>query len=387
MNPKFTFSSDAVKRGFAVAKLVKPKTGDYVLKIVGSVLNIVSCDARRYARAEVQANLDTMVAPPDYVSDEYFLSEDRKAILDVDSSDLEMSITAKGINLKIKSGENVKNAVIRKRPDNSRRPFVPRRLEAASGHKVLASSLEELFKHVSCSALVKDTKTEDDMRVNQVHFYSEFESAVSNARSHATLVKLPGLKVDSSIVSSDVPLLRTFCSKVGAGKDVVFGQTDEHVFAYDESTGDCVFAARVASKRPDYPFSGMEASRFSTKVEVKGDAFHSNVSWAVTAVEGTSRITFSTERCGDGASSMALLADGEQVASFGVTILSGHGIHSDFHIGCVGKISPFLSRGRSILHYGHDLHPTMMCIEALSPDPENALPVEVFHFIRSMVNR
>lgn len=389
--PKLTFDSAALKDGFGVARLVKPKTGDYVLQVRGNKLIVVSSDARKYARAEIKA-IESDCAP-DYVSDEFFLSEDRKSILEPNLERVRMSITDKGINVVAEEDGQSRKALIRKRPDNSRRPFVPRRLEASHGLEVWASVLEEILRHVSCSALIKETKTEDDMRVNQVHFYAGEECAVSNARSHATIVRYPGLNLDSSIVSSDIPLIRSFCAKVKDGV-VKFGQDATHVFVMDPATGHCVFASRVSGKRPDFAFHGLEEEKFGVTVKIKGDEFHTNVAWAVTAVEGTSRITFSTEDNGKGGKDLVLSADSNPVANFPADSVDGGGLRADFHIGCISQISPYLAKGTAVLRYGHREHGSLLDISVSAPEPLEktkatdamiaAANIRARHFVRSM---
>lgn len=387
VNPTFKFSPGDLRRGFGIAKLVKPKTGDYVLKIQGNVLSIVSYDARKYARAEIKAEVLKGV-PDGYASDEFFLSDDRKTLLETDLQHIELSVTDKGLNVKARDSDKSQDrkALIRRRPDNSRRPTIPKRMEATDGLRLKASVLEELLRHLTCSALVKETKTEDDMRINQVHFYSEHECAFANARSHATVVRYPGLNLDCSIVSSDIPLIKGLCSKLG-DEEVEIGQDKTHLFVRDPKTGSCVFAARVNSKRPEFSFSGLEEDQFSTIISVYGDDFNTSVGWAVTAVEGTARLTFAVKKPPSdpekGNADMVLSADGDAVSKFPVTIKDDASFTADFHIGCMSQISPYLTQGDAVLRYGHRANPTMLDISMES----KATKVAVRHFIRSMKAR
>ena len=52
--PKFQFQPEDLKRALGTAKIIKPVTGDYVLKFSGGLLSIYSYDKRRSARAEVK---------------------------------------------------------------------------------------------------------------------------------------------------------------------------------------------------------------------------------------------------------------------------------------------------------------------------------------------
>lgn len=380
--PKFKFAAGTLHKAFAIAKLVKPQTKDFVLKFHGGTLSIISYDSRKYARAEVKATESDV--KPDYVSDEYFLSEDRKGLLDTDLDEVSISITDKGMNVKAFAQEKERKALIRKRPENSRRPFVPRRLEVSEGLNLKASVLEDLLRHLSCSALVKETKTEDDMRVNQVHFYKDHECAVSNARSHATVVKYSGLNLDSSVVSSDIPLIKGFCAKMGDEGEVWFGQDKTHVYVQDPKTGSCVFCARVNGKRPEFSFTDLDDVDFNTEVEVDGEELNTAVAWAVTAVEGTSRITFATGPIDEEKKRMGitLSADGDGVCKFPASLKRGV-LAADFHIGCMSEISPYLTYGDAKLRYGHKNNATLLDISMTS----KVTKVGVRHFVRSMKER
>lgn len=382
--PTLKFAPGDLHRAFAIAKLVKPQTGDYVLKVQGRTLSIVSYDARKYARAEIKAD-EVKSLPDDFVSDEFFLSDDRKTLLDTDLQQMEIKVTDKGMNLVARDADKTKErkAVIRRRPDNSRRPRLPKRLEVDRdlAMTVKASVLEDLLRHVSCSALVKETKTEDDMRVNQVHFYKDHECVYANARSHATVVRYPGLNLDCSIVSSDIPLIKQFCAKLG-DEEVLFGQDKTHVYVQDPRTGSCVFASRVNAKRPEFSPVGFEEELFSTVISIYGDELNTSVGWAVTAVEGTSRITFATApptREDKGNADLVLSADGEVVSKFPVTVEKG-ALRADFHIGCMSSIATYLAHEDAIIRYAHKTNPTVLDISMVS----KVSKVRVRHFIRSM---
>ncbi len=96
--PKFSFSPEDLRRAFAVAKLVKPMTGDFVLKVSGNRLSVFSSDRRRFARAEVTPSSSD--ADPSYVSDEYFLPADRHSFFDSNLESVVISTSEKGLTVK-----------------------------------------------------------------------------------------------------------------------------------------------------------------------------------------------------------------------------------------------------------------------------------------------
>lgn len=371
-HPKFTFSPDDLRKGFAVAKLVKPLTGDYVLKISGGKLSVLSSDRRRFARAEIRPiSSDTS---DEYSSGEYFLAADKQALFDSNLESVTVSIGDKDMVVRTEGAGQSRQASIRRRAELSRRPPMPSRPHF-SGATFRASAFEELIKQVSCSALVKETKTDEDMRVNQVHFYPEEACAVANARFYATIASMPGLSLDLSIVSADLPLIRSFCSKLG-DSDVVVGRDKSHVFVSDPATGSCVAFSRVASTRP--PLHVIPEDGYSVIVAVDRDQLVKSLMWCAMAVEGTQRISLRVS--GD---RMSLLNGVHEVSSLPASFLSGDTLCADFPIKILGGIVKHLSEGRALLKYSHREFPDVLEIAEESPNGV----VRVRHFISSMKER
>ena len=282
---KLEFDPNDLRHGLAVAKLVKPITNDFTLKVQDGSLIIYSYDKRRCARAEIRP---LKAIPQDFVSDEYFLPSERQAFLDSELTAITLSITDKGMTVRTEGGKQSRTASIKKKAELSRRPPIPVRPTLVAASTLRACDFEELLRQVSCSALVRETKTEEDMRVNQVHFYPEKECAVANARFYASTAALPGMNIDLSIVSADLPLMKAFCSKF-SDKSIQIGQNSKHLFIIDPATGSHVLFSRVVSNKP--PFSMIPEDGHEIVMSIDRDQLSKTLGWAVMAIEGTQRLT------------------------------------------------------------------------------------------------
>ena len=377
--PKFTFDPEDVRRGFTIAKLVRPMTGDYVLRIVGRTLSVISHDRRRYCRADIQAK-STDVAD-DYASDEFFLSADRQSLFDAKLSSLTISVTDKALNIRAEEEKQSRQASIRRRPDNSRRPKVQLRPLPGGGTLVKAAEIEKLLHQVSCSAMVKETKTEEDMKVNQVHFYPDEKCAVSNARTYASAVTFNELALDLSIVSADIPLCRTFCSKSGSDH-VLMGQSAAHLFLSDPSTGSYLLMSRVASARP--PLFVLDQDGYTVEIRVEKNLLTSSLSWARTAIEGTSRLNLTAVRSADSNSGrLDMSANGQEIATLPITFLKGKEMRADFHVSVLSNVAGYIDGDDAILRYAHPKIPTLL---EITDKPIDGEPKSVIgrHFLQCM---
>ena len=372
MTSKFSFSPEDLRKGFAIVKLVKPMTGDYVLKIAGGTMSIFSSDRRRFARAAVRSTGSD--APDGFASDEYFLPADRQTFFDSNLESVTVTVGDKGMVVKTEGSGQSRQASVKRRAELSRRPPMPAKA-SVSGTTVKAKAFEELIRQVSCSALVKETKTDEDMRVNQVHCYPEESCAVSNARFYATVAFLPGLSLDLSIVSADLPAIRSFCARLGDA-DVVVGRDKSHLFVSDPATGSCAAFSRYSSVRP--PLSIVPEDGYDTIVALDRDQFVKSLTWCSMAVEGTQRISFRAS--GD---KLSLMNGSQEVSSLPASFVAGEGLAADFPVKVLAGIVKYLGEGRAFLKYGHKDSPGVLEIAEESSDGV----VRARHFISSMKER
>ena len=244
-----------------------------------------------------------------------------------------------------------------------------------SGSTLRASGFEELIRQVSCSALVKETKTDEDMRVNQVHFYPDESCAVANARFYASVATMPGLSLDLSVVSADLPLIRSFCARLG-DSDVVVGRDKSHLFISDPATGSCVSFSRVSSVKP--PLHLAPEAGYQVIMSVDRDQFVKSLTWCAMAVEGTQRISFRAS-----GEKMDLLNGSQEVSSLPVSFVAGAELSADFPVKTLGGIVKYLGDGRALLKYGNPKFPDVLEIAEESADGS----VRARHFVSSMKER
>jgi len=376
--PKFQFNPEDLKRSLGIAKIIKPVTNDLVLKVSGGVLTIYSYDKRRSARAEVRPIGSD--APDGYSSDEYFLPVDRTAFLDSELASISISITEKGMMVKVEGDGQSRQASIKKRAELSKRAPLPQRF-TASGVQVKAKHFEELVRQVSCSALVKETKTDDDMRVNQVHFYPDQSCAVANARFYATVAKLPGMALELSIVSADLPAMRTFCSKFGDG-DIIVGQDKTKLYLQDPISNSSVTFSRIASTRP--PLALLPEDGWETVVAIDRDQFAKNLSWCSNVIEGTQRLGVKAlADSPDGSGFMELLNGKQEISRLPIKFRQGRELRADFPVKILASIVRYLGEGQASLKFAHPSSPTILEICEESQDGA----VLARHFVQSMKER
>jgi hypothetical protein len=374
---KLEFEPADLRHGLAIAKLVKPMTNDFVLKISGGKLVIYSYDKRRCARAEVQP---INPIPDDFTSDEHFLPMERQAFLESELTAVTLSVTDKGMLLKAEGDKQSRQATIKRRAELSRRPPMPPKPALAAAAILPAKDFEELLRQVSCSALVRETKTEEAMRINQVHFYPEKQCAVANARFYATTATMPGLEVDISIVSADLPLMKSFCGKF-SGREIQIGQTEKHVFICDPHSGSHLLFSRVASKKP--PLSLLPEEGHEVIINIDRDQFSKCLGWAAMVVEGTQRISVLALAEPDGSGTMEFINGKQEISKMPVEFKAGKRLSADFPVKYLAGIVRYLGEGKACLKFSHPSAPAIL--EIAEQTTEGAARAR--HFIQAMVER
>lgn len=381
--PKLDFDPLALRRSLNVARLVKPLKEKYALKVIRQSLVIYSYDRRRSAWAEVKSIKTDL--PDDYVSDEFFLPLDKQSFLDSELQTISISIAEKGMVIKTANDAQSRQAVVKRKAELSRDPPVPPYPALVSSATLPAKDFEELIRQVSCSALVRETKTEEDMRVNQVHFYSEKQCAFANARFYATLATLPGMAVDFSIISADLPLMRSFCAKLGDGM-VEIGQDKLRSFIRDPLTNSLLTFSRVASNKPtlDPVIVALSEPKHEVIISVDRDQFSKILGWSAAAIEGTQRLTLSAFSDGsDGSGTMEFSSGKQELGRMQVQFRSGKRLSADFPVKYMSGIVKYLGEGAAFLKFAHPSAPDVLEISEESTDGT----IRARHFIHSMVSR
>lgn len=372
--PSLTFSPDALRRGFALARIVKPETSDFSVRFAPDGMFLFSHDKRRFSHVRVPT--EGSDCPSGWRSDEWFVTVDRASLFDSDLEKVSISVNEKSLSILAEGGGQVRKASLKQRAQRSRRPAAPVIPDLPAVLEASPSVLDSLLKALTPSALVSE-KTEQDMRVNQVHFYPEKSCAVAHAGAYATVAFLDGMGVDLSIVSVDLPSIRAFCSKA-SGETVSLMQDKHRLFVRDPSTGSCLAFSRVASKKP--PLQLLDEAGFENVVRVDHGSLLRSLNWATVAMEGTQRLSVSFQPEGD--SGEIVMSNGTQELSrLPATRVSGRGFSSDFPCRHFASLVHSVD-GDVLLCFRHKDAPTMLSIRSADPGS-----VRCAHFMQSMVSR
>lgn len=371
---KFVLSSKSVGDGVAVARIVKPEAGDFCMRFEKGGLVIFSYDKRRYVRAAVSYSSSDV--PDGFRSEEFYVTPDRTTLFDSDLESVSVKINEASVSIKAEGGGQSRSASLKRRAKRSKRTPVPDTILPSSAEHVLAvrkDLLDEVLGHLMCSAVVG--KTEEEMRVNQVHFYASEFCAVSMTRFYGTVVKLRFPVPDFSIIGTDAPAIRIFASKSAVGQ-VTLSQDKNRLYVTDGLS--CLSLTRVSGRRP--PVSLADNSAFSFSGFVGRDHLAKALSWAGTAVqdEGTSRVRFSVD-----GSLLEMTYDGERIAEIPCRVERGT-LSADFQVRHFKHVVDHIS-GDVHLLYSHPQDKTLLC---LSPEKEERpSDYSVFHYMKAMVER
>jgi len=204
---KLQINSKLLKTGLTIAKVVKPVLQDYSLEISATGIRMWSLDKRRSVVSHVpfEGEVDT--------TEEFIIPMDRTSLLDTEASHCSLTMNDKGAVVKYTDDGKSRTATIKRRSVNARRPLPPVVPDFISAPKLSSKVFARILNQVSASAQVKQTKTEEDARINQVHFYGASGVVTSNARYFASVVNHPGIDFDMSVVSSDIPYIESFLSR------------------------------------------------------------------------------------------------------------------------------------------------------------------------------
>lgn len=367
---KLLFAPEDLRRGFAIAKLVRPISGDYILRIVGSELWINSTDRRR----QVHSVVSSLSSDSDgSSSDDFFLSTDRSALFDSDLIQIAISVTDKGLLIKAEGDGQTRQATVKKRVDSARRsPMSPKPI--VSGVTFPAKKFEEVIRQLSCSALVKSTKTDEDRKINQVHFYSDESCGYSNARVYASVVHMDGLSLDLSVSSDDLPALRNFCSRVP--NNIRIGQDKTKMFITDPTSGSVISFSRVSCSKP--VFNVLSEDGYGVEIEVDRTKLIKALQWTNMAREGTRRVSFKASN-----DSLVMSCNGQDVSDLPISFLSGDSLSADFPSDLFASIVSHTDSDKVLLKYKHKVFPSILEICNFTKSDD----VRARHFLQSMKER
>lgn len=367
---KFTFSASALKHGVAVAKFIKPASGDFVIRMKSDGMTLFASDKRRFACVNVKAR-EPVDVDAGWTSEEFFIPATKMSLFDSNLDHVSFTLGDNSAVIQAVDGKQTRRATLKRRIDSMRRTHIPD-LRIGSMQHISADSFSKLIRMVGCSALVKETKTDDEMRVNQVHFVPDGECAFSNARFHASVGYLPGMKLDLSIIGSDIPVLRSFCSKIDGS--IGLFQDRSKLYAIDPETGSVIAFGRVSSGgKPDFQ---PPSDEFSAELFANKDKLKSGLEWALTALDGTQRLTCSAEN------DMMSMSNNGEIFSTPVEFKRGSSIKADIPARFLKSIVDHIDSESVVIKFGHRDNPTIMSVSG--NEDSN---VKVLHYLQTMRGR
>jgi hypothetical protein len=371
--PEYDFPRETLRRGLNIAKTIKPSVGDVSFSFTDRGLTLFSFDNRRYVRVEVVPG-STSEVDTGYESDEFYIFLDKTAIFDTELDNIIIDVNESSLDVKAIGGGQTRRSSLKKRSTKSRRPDVPSfpRVEFVECPK---SSLDELLRCVSCSASVRDGKTEDDMRTMQIHFYDN-GFATSSTRYHASLVTSEGINYNASIISADIPLIRSFFSKID-NDQVGFGQDKDKIYFADLKSRSFLCLSKIATERPTFQ---RISDDFSTSIVVDQELLMRNLRWSALVVERTQRISLIASKNSDDDSGTLVISFQKQSADgIPIKFLRGDELRVDLPVDKLMHIVSFLEK-TVVFKFGHSKSPPILELSSGSDDST----VQSWHYIASM---
>ena len=271
----------SLKTCIGISKIVKPIFGDYSIIFSEDSLKISSLEKRRSITSILYYD------KIEGINDEFFLPIDRSSIFESDLEKLQFNISDKGLNVKFTSSDTVRSALIKRRSNNSKRPRPPSDPSLENCHEINPKLFDNILKSVSCSALVKETHSEEDMKINQVHFDSLTKTVSSNARFYATFVTDNSINFDLSVVSSDIPYLRNFCAKVKG--NLLIKNDKNQTYFIDSQSKTWICFGNIKGIKPEGKKPNVDIPNNS--IEVESEVFKNAVKWVSSTLDGTQRVT------------------------------------------------------------------------------------------------
>ena len=365
---KFAFSAQNLKRGITMVKLVKPTSGDFVVRFGTNVATFYSAVKRRVALINVMAD-DAPELESGWKSDEFCIPAAKMALFESNLDSVTFSLAENSMVIHASEGGQTRKATIKRRSDSTRRNMIPT-IKCGTPTLVDATNFGKLLRVVGCSALVRETKTEEEMRVNQVHFHADSESASANARYHASTARMDGMKLDLSIIGSDIPPIRSFCAKLDGS--VGLFQDKNKLYVTDIQTDSVLVFSRVTATKQDFD---PPSDEFQIEATLSKEQLLNGLNWALAALDGTQRLS-----CDAGAGMLKMSNNGE-IFSMPITFQAGTSFQADLPAKFLRSTVDHVDSDDVKIKFGHPKFPSIMEVS----DPGSG--VQVHHYLQVMRSR
>lgn len=349
-----------LRKCFSIAKLVKPVANDYSVEFNCGFLQFSSVGKRHVVASRVFVSSDIE-------NSEFLLPVDRSGVVDISTVGCKLSVLPKGLNLKYVTEGNTRNANIKRRAESSRKTRTPALPEFNGAITIRKDDLDFILRHLSASAQIKNTKTEEDMRINQVFFNASKNEAVANARYYATSVKSTLIDFDLSVVSSDIPIIRSFIDNFDV-IDIV--RAHDSIYLMDKPRESWL---RINNHRSDAKYGALPTVDIpSHSFHVQKESLKDMVKWSTLTVDGSQRVSINL--VGD---LLRILSNSNELAATKVHDSMG-GFTADFPLSVLATVVDYLDDGNILIGYSFDGAPDII---TLTQANTNSTAV---HYIRSM---
>jgi hypothetical protein len=283
--PLYTFDASRLKYGFDIVKSVKPDNSDFIIKFNKNQMFVSSSDKIRFISSCITSSeIEPYDSYDSYESSCFLLASERSALFNSKWDKIKVHVNEKSLVISTEGDNQSRKAYLKHRLVNNY-DFV--RIPDLNSCNIKASVFDKILYYASCSAIAKD-KSEDDRKISQIHFYPESKSSFSNARSHATKVDCEQLsKLDLSISSHDVSVIRSLCSKL---KDAFIDiySNDDRIFIREPQTNTILTFPKTMIAKPE--IFQFDENLYSTKLLVNLNAIKDSVSWSNLVLEGSQRL-------------------------------------------------------------------------------------------------
>jgi hypothetical protein len=367
----YDFKSSDVKRALAISRIVKTEDDDIRIKFLGNSLILASSDKRKRSIGIAPSQSSTVDS--DFVSEEFSVSREKRQLLEPDSDTISISINNDSLKISTKGGPNTRRATLRKRVDRKSQ-WTRIKSNLSFNKTVPAILLDKVLDYVSCSALIKETKSEDDMRVNQVHFYPDESCVLAHARFYASIVIVDEVP-DLSIVSSDIPLVRAFCSKF-RGEDISIAEDKNKLYLRNDSN--YLFLSKVPTTRPKL---SIPKDDYEHVIKIEVDEIHKSLNWVDVAIEGTQRVTLSVESDNPSEGIMRFIHNADELSSVPVLLEKGKSFKADFPARVLGNVTRRLDDKIVTFKFKNKDSPSLL---EISQEKKN---MKVIHILQKMKDR
>ncbi len=359
-------SSSILSRCLNVASIIRPVSNFIVLNFRPGYIMLHSSDRRRTSYAKIF--IDTHVES----DSEFILPFERRGVLDSKLDTSEFSISSSQMQIKSGGSGQNKNVVIKKRSTTSK-PIQASFPSFDTLFSIPKKILDEALRQVSCSALVKETKSDDDMRINQIRFMSSESALYSFARFFASTVYVDSPIKDCSIVSSDIPIIRSFISKIESDS-ISIGLNESNTFFSSEDKSFILSVSKIPSK--PHPFSPFDNSLFKSRITVNTPSLSSSLDWIIKASDSGQRVTLESD-----SENLRFVQSKDELSSIPILSHDGDHIHMDFPASILKSIISYVNSSSTDLMYGHPTMKTLLCVPSTSDN------IKSFHYLQSMKPR